>query len=117
MIQIEQLSRKYGDFTTVDEVSFEISPGEIVGLLGHNGAGKTTIMKMMTGYLEPTSGTITIDGLDIADSRREIQKKIGYLPENCPVYPEMTTLAYLEYSAALHGARPPEQFLSGSCRT
>jgi len=103
MIQIEQLSRKYGDFTAVDEVSFEISPGEIVGLLGHNGAGKTTIMKMMTGYLEPTSGTITIDGLDIADSRREIQKKIGYLPENCPVYPEMTTLAYLEYSAALHG--------------
>jgi ABC-2 type transport system ATP-binding protein len=103
MIKIEQLSRKYGDFTAVDEVSFEISPGEIVGLLGHNGAGKTTIMKMMTGYLEPTSGTITIDGLDIADSRRDIQKKIGYLPENCPVYPEMTTLAYLEYSAALHG--------------
>ncbi|MFW2368881.1 MAG: ABC transporter ATP-binding protein [Desulforhopalus sp.] len=111
MIKLEQLSRKYGDFTAVDEVSFEIYPGEIVGLLGHNGAGKTTIMKMMTGFLEPTSGTITIDGQDITNYRRNIQKKIGYLPENCPVYPEMTTLGYLDYSAALHGVpkreRPP----------
>ena len=109
MIKIEQLSRKYGDFTAVDEVSFEISPGEIVGLLGHNGAGKTTIMKMMTGFLEPTNGAITIDGLDIADNRRKIQKKIGYLPENCPVYPEMTTFGYLDYSAALHGVSERER--------
>ncbi len=103
MIQVEHLTRKYGDFTAVDDVSFEIDQGEIVGLLGHNGAGKTTIMKMMTGYLEPTEGVISIDGLDIGKDRRKIQKKIGYLPENCPVYPEMTVLEYLEYSAALHG--------------
>jgi ABC-2 type transport system ATP-binding protein len=77
--------------------------------LGHNGAGKTTIMKMMTGYLEPTEGNITVDGLDIGKHRRKIQKKIGYLPENCPVYPEMTVLDYLEYSAALHGVAKQER--------
>jgi ABC-2 type transport system ATP-binding protein len=103
MIKVEHLTRKYGDFIAVDNVSFEIGQGEIVGLLGHNGAGKTTIMKMMTGYLEPTEGSITVDELDIGKHRRKIQKKIGYLPENCPVYPEMTVLEYLEYSAALHG--------------
>ncbi|MCI5221885.1 MAG: ATP-binding cassette domain-containing protein, partial [Candidatus Electrothrix sp. AR4] len=103
MIKVENLTRKYGDVTAVDTVSFEIDHGEIVGLLGHNGAGKTTIMKMMTGYLEPTEGCISVDGLDIGKDRRKIQKKVGYLPENCPVYPEMTVLDYLEYSAALHG--------------
>ena len=109
MIKVEHLTRKYGDFTAVDNVSFEIGQGEIVGLLGHNGAGKTTIMKMMTGYLEPTQGNITVDGLEIGKDRRKIQKKIGYLPENCPVYPEMTVLDYLEYSAALHGTPKQER--------
>ena len=103
MINVEKLTRKYGDFTAVNNVSFEISPGEIVGLLGHNGAGKTTVMKMMTGYLEPTAGSIRIDSLSISSARRHIQQKIGYLPENCPVYPEMSILAYLDYCAALHG--------------
>jgi ABC-2 type transport system ATP-binding protein len=103
MINVEKLTRKYGDFTAVNNVSFEISPGEIVGLLGHNGAGKTTVMKMMTGYLEPTAGTISIDGLSINSARRQIQQKIGYLPENCPAYPEMSILGYLDYCAALHG--------------
>jgi gliding motility-associated transport system ATP-binding protein len=103
MIKVDSISRKYGDFTAVDQVSFEVSPGEIVGLLGHNGAGKTTIMKMTTGFLEPTSGSITINGCDIGDDRRSIQQQIGYLPENCPVYPEMTVVDYLDYSAALHG--------------
>lgn len=103
MIKVENLTRKYGDFTAVDDISFEISRGEIVGLLGHNGAGKTTIMKMLTGFLEPTSGTITIDGKNIAHHRLQIQRSIGYLPENCPVYPEMTVVDYLDYTAALHG--------------
>lgn len=103
MIKVTNITRKYGEFAVVDDVSFEISQGEIVGLLGHNGAGKTTIMKMMTGFLEPSSGNITIDGLDITVDRQPIQKKIGYLPENCPVYPEMTILGYLDYSASLHG--------------
>lgn len=109
MINVEKLTRKYGDFTAVNEVSFEIRPGEIVGLLGHNGAGKTTVMKMMTGYLEPTAGTIRIDSLNISDARRQVQEKIGYLPENCPVYPEMSILDYLDYCAALHGLAEQER--------
>lgn len=108
MIKVEALTRTYGGFTAVDGVSFEIGQGEIVGLLGHNGAGKTTIMKMLTGYLEPTGGRIEIDGLDIENHREAIQQKIGYLPENCPVYPEMTVIDYLDYAAALHGI-PEEQ--------
>lgn len=103
MIKVENITRRYGDFAAVDDVSFAISPGEIVGLLGHNGAGKTTIMKMITGFLEPTSGTITVGGRDIGSDRRLIQQGIGYLPENCPVYPEMTVFDYLDYAAALHG--------------
>lgn len=102
MIKMKNITRKYGNFTAVEDVSFEISPGEIVGLLGHNGAGKTTIMKMMTGYLEPTSGTINIDNLSINSDRQLIQKRIGYLPENCPLYSEMSILGYLDYAAALH---------------
>jgi ABC-2 type transport system ATP-binding protein len=103
VIKTEALTRTYGDFTAVDQVSFTIGRGEIVGLLGHNGAGKTTIMKMLTGYLEPTSGRVEIDGMDIQTDREAIQRKIGYLPENCPVYPEMTVIDYLDYAASLHG--------------
>ncbi len=103
MIKANRLTRSYGDFIAVDDVSFHIKQGEIVGLLGHNGAGKTTIMKMLTGYLEPGSGSVEIDGLDISEQQRAVQQKIGYLPENCPVYPEMTVIDYLSYAAALHG--------------
>lgn len=103
MISVENVSRKYGDFAAVDDISFTILPGEIVGLLGHNGAGKTTIMKMLTGFLEPTHGEISIYDRSISKERREIQKDVGYLPENCPVYPEMTVIDYLDYSASLHG--------------
>ena len=102
MIAVDRLTRKYGDFIAVDDVSFEIKKGEIVGLLGHNGAGKTTIMKMLTGFLEPSGGRITIDGLGMDTQRSTIQEKIGYLPENCPLYPEMTVIGYLEYAASLH---------------
>jgi ABC-2 type transport system ATP-binding protein len=109
VIKVETLTRSYGDFIAVDRVSFEIKPGEIVGLLGHNGAGKTTIMKMLTGYLEPSEGRIEIDGLDIRTDREAIQRKIGYLPENCPVYPEMTVIDYLEYAAELHGVPESER--------
>lgn len=103
MIQVQHLMRRYGDLVAVDDVSFHIRRGEIVGLLGHNGAGKTTVMKMLTGYLEPTDGEIRIDGLDLGpDSRAVIQGRIGYLPENCPVWPEMCVIDYLDYQAALH---------------
>jgi len=102
MIKVESLSRNYGDFKAVKNVSFEIARGEVVGLLGHNGAGKTTIMKMLTGSLEPTSGSIQVENLDIGKDTRAIQGRIGYLPENCPVWPEMTVIDYLEYQAHLH---------------
>ncbi|MFY9974088.1 MAG: ABC transporter ATP-binding protein, partial [Chromatiaceae bacterium] len=106
MIEVRELSRSYGELKAVAGVSFDIGHGEIVGLLGHNGAGKTTIMKMLTGFLEPSSGTIRIDGLELAERRREVQRRIGYLPENCPLYPEQTVLDSLEYQALLHGMPP-----------
>lgn len=110
MIKIIGLSRRYGDFIAVDEVSFTIEKGEVIGLLGHNGAGKTTIMKMLTGFLEPTAGSIEIDGLKMPEDRMAIQKRIGYLPENCPVYPDMTVIDYLEYAAELRGLTGSTQF-------
>ncbi|MEG3638630.1 ABC transporter ATP-binding protein [Magnetococcus sp. PR-3] len=103
MIEVSNLNRVYGSFQAVEDCSFAINRGEVVGLLGHNGAGKTTIMKMLTGFLEPTSGTIHIDGLALGRETTSIQGRIGYLPENCPVWPEMTVMAYLEYHADLRG--------------
>lgn len=103
MIRIDNLKRAYGDFVAVDDVSFSIEKGEIVGLLGHNGAGKTTIMKMISGYLEPSAGHIEIDGLDIAADRTGIQQRLGYLPEVLPIYPEMSVADYLDYAAHLKG--------------
>ncbi|MEE4175699.1 MAG: ABC transporter ATP-binding protein [Xanthomonadales bacterium] len=109
MVEVRELSRSYGELQAVAGVSFDIGHGEIVGLLGHNGAGKTTIMKMLTGYLEPSSGTIHVDGLDLSTHRREAQRRIGYLPENCPLYPEQTVLDALEYQAVLQGISPGER--------
>lgn len=109
MIRVESLTRRYGDFTAVNNVSFTIGRGEVVGLLGHNGAGKTTIMKMLTGYLEPTEGMIQVDDLIIGKDTRAIQARIGYLPENCPVWPEMTVIDYLDYQATLHGVPEPQR--------
>jgi len=109
MIEVRELSRSYGGLKAVVGVSFDIGHGEIVGLLGHNGAGKTTVMKMLTGFLEPSGGTVRIDGLDMAERRREAQRRIGYLPENCPLYPEQTVLEALEYQAVLHGMPASER--------
>lgn len=109
MIQVEHLTRRYGELTAVDDVSFRIGTGEVVGLLGHNGAGKTTIMKMITGYLEPSAGIIRVDGAELGADSRAIQARIGYLPENCPLWPEMTVIDYLDYQAALHGVAEGER--------
>lgn len=109
MIKITNLSRYYGDFKAVDDVSFSIQPGEVVGLLGHNGAGKTTIMKMLTGFLEPSAGSIAVDQWVIGQDTPAIQTKLGYLPENCPLWPEMTVIDYLTYQANLHGIKPKQQ--------
>jgi len=102
MISVSNLSRSYGSTLAVDNVTFEITNGEVVGLLGHNGAGKTTIMKMITGFIEPSSGSVEVDGLVLGENTVGIQKKIGYLPENCPVWPEMRVTDYLIYQAKLH---------------
>ena len=102
MISVSNLSRSYGSTLAVSDVSFEITSGEVVGLLGHNGAGKTTIMKMITGFIEPSSGSVEVDGLALGENTVGIQKKIGYLPENCPVWPEMRVTDYLIYQAKLH---------------
>ncbi|WP_230425730.1 ABC transporter ATP-binding protein [Spartinivicinus ruber] len=103
MLEVNQLTRCYGSFKAVDNVSFTIGKGEIVGLLGHNGAGKTTIMKMLSGYLEPNQGVIKIDGVDLQLDPKRVQQSLGYLPENLPVYPEMTVADYLDYAAEIKG--------------
>jgi ABC-2 type transport system ATP-binding protein len=112
MLEITALSRSYGAFKAVDDVSFTIGQGEIVGLLGHNGAGKTTIMKMLSGTLEPDSGSISFNGVDPTVDPKAVQQALGYLPESLPVYPEMLVADYLDYAAALKGieesARPTE---------
>lgn len=103
MIKVNNLSRNYGDFVAVNKVSFDIAPGQIVGLLGHNGAGKTTIMKMLMGYLEPSHGNIMIDDQDMLTHSIELRAQMGYLPEVPPIYPEMTLIDYLDYAAQLRG--------------
>ena len=103
MIDVQSLTRYYGRTRAVGNVSFSIGDNEIVGLLGHNGAGKSTIMKMLSGYLEPGGGSVKIAGTHLADGARAVQKTLGYLPENLPVYPEMAVADYLEYAATLKG--------------
>jgi ABC-2 type transport system ATP-binding protein len=103
MITIQNLTRNYGDLVAVDDVSLEIQRGEIVGLLGHNGAGKTTVMKILTGYLEPSSGSISVGGFDVLTQRTQVQDLIGYLPENAPIYPEMLVQEYLRMIGELRG--------------
>lgn len=103
MLKADSLVRSYGDFRAVDDVSFTIESGQIVGLLGHNGAGKTTIMKMLTGFLEPDSGEVVLDGQPVEKDLKSFQSNLGYLPESLPVYQELTVLDYLDYSAELKG--------------
>lgn len=109
MLEVNKISRSYGDFLAVDNVSFSIGSGEIVGLLGHNGAGKTTIMKMLTGYIEPSSGFVTIGGHRVEEDAKAVQAQLGYLPENLPVYPEMSIVDYLDYAATMRGVGAAER--------
>ncbi|WOJ92290.1 ABC transporter ATP-binding protein [Congregibacter variabilis] len=109
MIDVDLLTRYYGKTPAVQQVSFSIDERQIVGLLGHNGAGKTTVMKMLSGYLEPSSGSVHIGGKDLSSDAREIQRKLGYLPENLPIYPEMSIADYLDYAAHLKGLRTDEK--------
>lgn len=105
MLNVSNLTRSYGNFIAVDDVSFSIRKGEIIGLLGHNGAGKTTIMKMISGYLEADQGEVSLDNITNKSNVKFLQKNLGYLPENLPVYPEMTVAEYLDYAADLKGLK------------
>lgn len=101
MIEVSNVSRVFGTFRAVNDVSFSIPTGQIVGLLGPNGAGKTTTMRMITGFLKPTSGTIKIDGTDITENPVESKRKIGYMPESAPLYGDMIVDDYLRYIARM----------------
>ena len=109
MIEVSHVSRNFGDFRAVNDVSFSIPTGQIVGLLGPNGAGKTTTMRMITGFLSPTSGSVKIDGIDILENPVEAKKKIGYMPESAPLYGEMIVEDYLRYIADIYGQNPDEK--------
>lgn len=101
MIEVRELTKKYGDHTAVDHLSFTVEPGRIYGFLGPNGAGKSTTMNMMTGYLSPTEGEIYINGHSMIEEPEEAKRYIGYLPELPPVYPDMTVQEYVRFAAEL----------------
>src|SRR5579863_9822518 len=101
MIEVKNLTKAYGNFVAVKDVSFKAENGSILGFLGPNGAGKTTTMRIITGYMPATAGTVLIDGLDIFSQSLEARRKIGYLPENPPLYPDMRVEAYLRFVAKL----------------
>lgn len=105
MIKVKNLTKKYGSITALDDVSFSVKKGEVVGFLGPNGAGKTTTMNIITGYLSSTSGTVTIDGHEILEDPTEAKKSIGYLPEVPPLYPDMTVNEYLDFLYELKNAK------------
>lgn len=109
MIDVDNLSKAYGPIQALDGVSFSVAEGEIVGLLGPNGAGKTTIIKTLTGYLQPDDGTVVVDGLDVLTHRQEVQARIGYLPENAPLYPELSVQSSLKLMADLRGIPAGDQ--------
>jgi ABC-2 type transport system ATP-binding protein len=103
VIEVEHLTKNYGSRRAVDNISFSVASGDVVGFLGPNGAGKTTTMRMITGYLVPTSGSITVADVDLMTDSLEARRRVGYVPESVPLYREMTTRRYLEFMARLHG--------------
>ncbi len=105
MIEVANLSKRYGDLAAVQDVAFTASPGEILGFLGPNGAGKSTTMRILTGYLPASSGTVKGAGVDVFEEPYEVKRRIGYLPETPPLYPEMTVRGYLKFVASLKGVR------------
>ncbi len=109
MIEVVDVSKSYGPIEALREISFSVASGEIVGLLGPNGAGKSTAIKVLTGYLQPDSGTVQVNGLDVLTHTRQVQASIGYLPENSPLYPELSVQTYLKLMADLREIPRPEQ--------
>jgi ABC-2 type transport system ATP-binding protein len=120
MISVKQLTKRYARTTAVDQISFEVAKGQIVGFLGPNGAGKTTTMRMLTCFLPPSSGTANVAGFDVLEQPLEVKKRIGYLPETPPIYPEMATYEYLRFVGKLKGLRGAElekriDYVCGRC--
>ena len=109
MIQVENITKKYGSFTAVNNINFEIEEGEIIGFLGPNGAGKSTTMNMITGFIEPTSGKIIVDGYDISKKPRKAKRQIGYMPEGVPLYSDLTVKEFVTYMAELKGVPKKER--------
>jgi len=105
MISVENLTKRFGPKVAVDDISFEVGKGEVLGFLGPNGAGKSTTMRMVTGYFEPTSGSISIGDISMLDDPIAAKTKIGYLPENAPLYGDMTVAGFLGFAADLRGLR------------
>lgn len=103
MIETSHLTKRYPGRTAVDDVSFTVNAGEVVGFLGPNGAGKSTTMRMIAGFIPPTSGSVRVAGFDAVDQSLEVRRRIGYLPENCPLHPEMRVDEYLRFRAGLKG--------------
>ena len=103
MIEIDHITKRFGPITAVDDVSFSVTQGQVVGFLGPNGAGKSTTMKMVTGFLRPTSGTARICDFDVLEDPIEVKQRIGYLPEGAPMWPDMTTGAFLRFIARVRG--------------
>ena len=108
MIEVRGLTKTYGAERAVDDISFEVKKGEVLGFLGPNGAGKTTTMKVLTCYLPPSAGTVVVDGLDVRSESLNIRRRIGYLPEHTPLYQDMTTYDYLTFVAEMRGVAAKE---------
>ena len=109
MVEVKNLTKCYGDIKAVDDISFTVDTGEVLGFLGPNGAGKSTTMNIITGYISSTSGTVTVDGSEILENPKETKKKIGYLPEIPPLYPDMTVRKYLEFMFDLKKVKLPKK--------
>ncbi len=103
MIEVKDLTKRYRDWPAIDKLTFSVEEGELLGFLGPNGAGKSTTMKILTGFLPPTDGTAKVAGFDVFEHPMEVKRRIGYLPETPPLYPEMSVKAYLKFVAALKG--------------
>src|SRR5262249_29687488 len=108
MIEVRNLTKRYGDLVAIRDISFTAAKGQILGFLGPNGAGKTTTMRIITGFMPATTGTVNVAGYDIFDDSYEVRKRIGYLPENPPVYADMTVLSYLRFAAKIRGISKAE---------
>jgi ABC-2 type transport system ATP-binding protein len=109
MVEIKNLCKQFGSLMAVNDISFQVQKGEVLGFLGPNGAGKSTTMKMITGFLTPTAGTVTVDGHEIVQKPLEVKRRIGYLPEGAPAYPDMTAANYLDFIAQVRGLRGQEK--------